>query len=285
MKSYFSFITLFFSIIFLSCDSKNSEQDKFTALSDSTSITKLKGDSVKLVKTGTIHFKVHDVAQSARAISAITRKFGGVTCNQTLQSVEIGTNELKLSADSSMIITSYAPQADISVRIPSENLEEFLYAVDDLGYFTGNINLHVDDKSLQYLENVLKQKNRIAVSQEPGIKMKNALTSLQAIEVNDEISRQQISNMAVNADVSYSPVNLSLFQNPVVRKEIIANTAISDYQLPFGKRLNNAIKDGWQYFLNIVLILANLWMFILAGIAVVVIYRYVYPKKSLPVRV
>ncbi|HEY1112647.1 MAG TPA: hypothetical protein VGE66_03770, partial [Chitinophagaceae bacterium] len=78
-----------------------------------------------------------------------------------------------------------------------------------------------------------------------------------------------------------SSVDLSLFQNPVVRKEVIANYVISDYQLPFGQRVSNALRDGWQAFLAFVLVLAHLWMFIVLAIAGLLLYRYWLQKRRL----
>ncbi len=281
MRPFFLLPALLFTAFLIGCNGNTNEKDTFAALSDSGSITKLTGDSVKLVKTASINFKVKDVAQSSRTLSGITRKFGGMTYNQNLEFVEVERNELKISTDSSMIITTYTPQADFLVRIPSENLEDFLYSAADLGYFINSIKLHIDDKSLSYLENVLKQKNRAEVLSGPAIKKSKSLTNLQTIGVKDESIEQQISNREIDADVSYSVVNISLFQNSLVRKEIVANPVISDYQLPFGHRLGNALKDGWQYFIAIVLVLAHLWMFILLAVAIFFAYRYLQPKRKL----
>ena len=281
MRSFFPLLTLLFPILLIGCQGNINEKDTFAALSDSGSITKLTGDSVKLVKTASINFKVKDVGQSSRTLSGLTRKFGGMTYNQNMESAEVERNELKISTDSSMIITTYTPRADFLIRIPAENLEDFLYSVADLGYFISNIKLQVDDKSLSYLENVLKQKNRAEVLSEPALKRSKSLTALQTVGVKDKSIEQEISNRAVDADVSYSVVNVSLFQNSLVRKEIIANTVISDYQLSFGHSLGNALKDGWQYFLGLVLVLAHLWMFILLAIALFFAYRYLQPKRKL----
>ena len=49
-------------------------------------------------------------------------------------------------------------------------------------------------------------------------------------------------------------VSLSLFQNPLVRKEIIANYYTSAYSLPFGKKLAAAFSSGWEYFLKLSLV-------------------------------
>ncbi len=261
------------SLYFLGCNNKSGEWDALTSLSDSTSASGLTGDSVKLVQTAGISFKVKDVEKSTRSISALARKFGGMIYNQSFEAIEDGRTELKISTDSIMAVTNYTPQANITVRVPSENLEEFIYNAADLGYFTASSKLDIDDKSIEYLENVLKQKNRTEVISIPKFSKTKSFTSPQIVGVKDEIINQQIANRTIDADVNYSVVHLNLSQNTLVRKEIIANYITSDYQLSFGQRLANALKDGWQYFLAFVIVLANWWMFILVTIAILIAYR------------
>lgn len=280
MKHFLSLFTLSLSVFLFSCHSSTNEEQTFDALSDTTSITGLTGDSVKLVKIAGINFKVKDVEQSTRAISGVAHKFGGIIYDQSFESLEGGRNELKISTDSLMVITTYTPHADITARIPSENLEQFMYSVADLGYFTGSTKLHIDDRSLEYLEGALKQKNRTEELSEPINRRTKSFTDRERVEVKDEVIEQQISNRAIDADVKYSTVKLSLFQNPLVRREIIANYFISDYHLPFSKRLSNAISDGWQYFLAFVLALAHLWMFIMLAVAIFLCYRYLQHKRK-----
>jgi hypothetical protein len=265
--------------ICFSCNEEYSnEKYKDVALADTTSITGMTGNDVKLVKTAAINFKVKDVEEATRSVSALAQKSGGMIFNQSLESIENETKELKLSADSLLVITSSTPHSDITARVPSENLEEFLYSVADLGYYTSTSRLSIDDKSLDYLDNVLKQKNRKEIISTPGIKTTTGSRS-QTLGIKDEIVDRYIENRMIDADAKYSVVNLSLFQNPVVRKEVIANYVMSDYQLSFGKRMGDALSNGWQYFLALAVMLANIWVFILAVLLGYFGFRYFQKKK------
>lgn len=281
MKPLLILLALCLSLLLLSCGRNTNENDILASISDTVSVTGLTGDSVKLVKTAGLNIKVKDVEQSTRDISALAHKTGGMIYDQNLEFTEDGRNELKISADSLMVITTATPRGEITARIPYENLEEFMYNVSDLGYFTNSSKLHVDDKSLEYLENLLKQKNRTEVLSKPSSDKSKLPSDLQTIGVKDKIIEQQIYNKAINADVSYSTVHLSLFQNVVVRKEIVANRDLSAYRLPFTLRLSNAFADGWQYFLAFVLVVAHLWMFIVLAIAIFLAYKYLQQKRKL----
>ncbi|MEO8109138.1 MAG: DUF4349 domain-containing protein [Ginsengibacter sp.] len=269
MKVLFINLSLVFCLYFFSCN-QSDPKEKFATLNDSLSLSGLTGDSVKLVKTAGINFKVKDVEQSARSISTLARKFGGMLFNQSYEGAGNRRNELKISADSLMVISTYTPQADITARVPAENLEEFMYGVADLGYFTESHTLNIDDKSIEYLENILKQKNRKDVLSPGKVK---SLTDIQTIGVKDQIINRQMADRVIDAEANYSLVHITLKQNSLVRKEIIANYVIADYQLPFSKRLLNSLNDGWQYFLSFFIIIANLWVFILVTILAFIFYK------------
>jgi hypothetical protein len=106
------------------------------------------------------------------------------------------------------------------------------------------------------------------------------LTEVQSIRAKDEAVEQEIANRGIDADADFSVVRLSLFQSPLVRKEIISNYTISSYQLPFSQRIGNSLRDGWQYFLAFVLVLADLWVFLLLGVAAFICYRYLQTKRG-----
>ena len=156
----------------------------------------------------------------------------------------------------------------MTVRVPSEKLEVVLNGAADLGYFTANSTLHIDDRSLAFLENGLKQKNRTG-----------SISSQKTIAFKDEMVDRFIQNKTIDADVAYSTVSLRLFQNAIVHKEVIANYVVADYTLPFSQRLGNNLSKGWDYFLGLLLALANLWAFLLSGVAVYIIYRRLQKRK------
>jgi hypothetical protein len=158
MKPTSYLLVAFFPVLLLSChNDHHGEHDRLSETADSTSYSGLTGDSVKLVKSGSVRFKVGDIGQGARAVSAITKRVGGMLYSQSLEYVETERNELKISNDSLLVVTVSMPEANITVRVPSEHLEEYMYAVADLGYFTSSSEINIDDRSLAYLENKLKQ--------------------------------------------------------------------------------------------------------------------------------
>ena len=260
------------------CQNSSNQFDKVEKLSDSVSATGLTDDAAKLVKTASINIKVKNVEEGTSAVSALANKHGGMVYFQNFQSTGGETKELKVSDDSLLVISTSTPQAAITVRIPSQNLDVFLAETAHLGYYTHNSELKIDDKSLVYLGNLLKQKNR---SELPALSKRRAdSTTLPSIQVKDEAVEQFIQNKSIDADAAYSTVSLQLFQNTVVRREMMANYAIADYDLSFATRLKQALSSGWEAFINFLIAMTHLWVFILLGMILFPAYRYFQPRRK-----
>lgn len=267
-------------LLFFSCQN-NANNDYAADLTDSTSVYGLSGDSVKLVKTAGALFKVTNVEQSTRAVSELAQRHGGRVYELVFQSAEGNRKELRLSDDSLLVISTAAPQADVTVRVPSQNLEAFLFAVADLGCYTTNSNLKLDDRSLLYLQNALKQKARAEIlGKAPAAKTATVAAQQQALALSDQAVDHLISAKTIDADAAYSTVNLGFFQNAVVKRETIANYAVADYRLPFGQRLANALSGGWNAFLNFLLMLLQLWTFVLLALMAFAVYKTHRSKKK-----
>ena len=137
----------------------------------------------------------------------------------------------------------------------------------------------IDDKSLDYLASHLKEQNRMQFLKSVGNKNVKGATSFGLIETKDEAIENEIAKRQIDADVKYSVIQLRLYQNSLVRREVIANDSIEEYKLPFSKSLGNAFYNGWEIFLNLILALAHLWMFIIAGTLAWLAIKYYYGKE------
>lgn len=266
------------SLLFvLSCQSNNEVAELRTETSaDTTSIYNLTGDSVKLIKKAGITVKVKNVQETARSVTKLTREFGGMITFQQIKSSEEKTKELKVSDDSVMVITAYSTQAEITARVPEAELGDFLFSVADLGYFVPDSELEVDDKSLDYLALQLKQQNRNRILSFGG---KTKMTAREQVLSTDEAIDQNMGSRQINADARYSTVRLNLFQNAMVRREVVADISLDAYQLPFGRRIQDAFASGWTGALSFLLLLAHLWVFLLLAVSLWLIYKYQLLKR------
>jgi len=99
------------------------------------------------------------------------------------------------------------------------------------------------------------------------------------LAVKDDMVDKKISNLKTDEDVTYSTINLNFYQSDTILKETIANDDPSAYNIPMFQRLGLAFANGWSIFMDMIVGLLNLWVFVLAGLGIWAGYRF-YRKKT-----
>lgn len=271
----FIYATLFVSVLFIiSCNNNHYDKAEANNILDSTATNDIKTDSIKLIKTGYINLKVVNTSKVIEKINALSKSFGGMITHENLESNLQNTTEHKISNDSLMIISSYTPRADVIVKLPSGKLFDFLDSINYMSSFIVQTSMDIEDKSLQYLENQLKEKSRINLLNKINSKKLHTDGMLFSVEKADEIVDHEIENKEIDDKVAYSNVKLNIFQDAQIKKEIVANYNTSDYQTPISNRISIAFQDGWSFFMEIVLLILRLWAFVLIGILVIIALKY-----------
>jgi len=258
---------------------KRNAADFTTAEADSTKVES------KLVKTALINFKVKDARQVGENIATLTSQFGGLVMHHQVQSSASSTRDVHISNDSIMRIAAFNTMGEMTVRIPSDKLEDFMTKVSKMGIYVNISRMDIDDRSLDYLSEQLKLKDRqelISQQKSGRIKIKNPTDVLL---LKDDMVDQKISNLRTDQAVKFSVISLSFYQSDTISKETIANDDPSAYNIPLFQRLALAFENGWAIFVDMAVALVNLWMFILAGLAIwriVVYYRKRMPLQNKP---
>ncbi|HVV53879.1 MAG TPA: DUF4349 domain-containing protein [Mucilaginibacter sp.] len=230
----------------------------------------------KLVKTAQINFKVKNVRQASENIASLTTGYGGMVIHQLLQSAPGETRNVHISSDSLMRIAVYSTTADMAVKIPSAKLEDFVTKVSRIGTYLNMSKMDIDDRSLDYLSTKLKLRNRQELEDQRKTGLVKVKHVADVLDLKDDIVDKQIGNMSTDDAVKYSVVSLNFYQSDAILKEVIANDDPSAYNIPFFQRLRLALTNGWGVFVEFIIVLANLWTFILVGLAVwmgIVYYR------------
>lgn len=234
----------------------------------------------KLVKTADMRFKVKNVQKASEQITAVTKAYNGFIMHHQIQSTENQSQDVKLGDDSVMRITSYGCTGSITVKIPTVKLDSFLNDVSHLGIYVNKRELNISDKSLYYLSAKMKLQNRLSLiaQQKAGkVVIKNPANVL---ALQDDMVDQQIGNREIDDKVRNSIVELYFYQSNTIYKEIIPDDNPSHYNQPFFKRLITGIQNGWFIFEDVLLGLANLWVFVVAGFGAWVLFRYYRRRKS-----
>lgn len=235
----------------------------------------------KLVKTAEMNIKVKSVSAVSESIMNLTTKFHGMVTHHQMQSDEVRSQDMPLSSDSLVRVSVMRTTAGITVKIPSDSLEQYMTRVEKLGLHVNVRRMDIEDKTLDYLSAQLKlnSRNQLISQQKAGkIKIKNPADVLW---LKDDMINEKINNKRIDDAAKNSVVDMSLYQSDTIVKEHIANDDPAAYQLSFFKRLLFALSNGWNLFAAFIIGLANLWLFLLAGCGVWLLIR-LYKRKQVP---
>ncbi|RYY97288.1 MAG: DUF4349 domain-containing protein [Chitinophagaceae bacterium] len=237
------------------------------------------GDPVKIVKTAGLRMKVGDVYAGTKDIAGLVRGLGGTVSHQELLANEGAHKEWVIAGDSVQVLTAAHPAADLVVRVPSERLEEFVFAVSDRARFLHSSALDIDDRSLAYLEAYLRQQAREGFLKATPASVKGRGDE-RRVALRDEAISQALAQRQIDRDVRWSTVRLALWQDPVLRREVRVNTDMDSYGPPFGARFLQGLGRGWSGFLTVLVGLAHLWPFLLVAAAAWLVYRAQPARKA-----
>lgn len=254
----------------------SSNYDSQASGADTVSLTTNKPLSAnpKLVKTADMNFKVKNVQQTGDSIAMLTNRYNGLVMHHQMASEVENAENIRISNDSIRQVTVYKTTADMTVKIPSANLEDFMNHVGRMAMLTMSRKMDVEDKSFDYTSAELKVKNRKEwVAQTKTMDKESAKDPDAVLALKDGMVDDQVNNLKTDAAVKYSTIVLSFYQDKTISKQLIANDDPSAYHPPFFSRLLMALANGWYIFSEIILGLANMWMFVLAGIALWIGYK------------
>ena len=257
-----------------------------TSMVSSSAAVEQKNSDRKFVRTADIKFKVKNVANSTYAIENTTSKFGGFVTYTNLQSTISDKSETKISQDSTLEITKYRVENNITIRVPNIRLDTVIKTIAKQIDFLEYRIIKADDVSLQILSNQLSQ-NRTENQEkrlEKAIDTKGKkLNEVIAAEDNLNTKKEQkdnskIENLSLQDQVNFSTLTLQIYQRETIKEEMIANA--KTYRQDFGSKILDGIISGWYVIEGIIAVLAQLWSVILIGIGGYLIFKKYFHKGN-----
>lgn len=237
--------------------------------------------TLRFIRTAQITFKTESVRNTTYYLENAVVKLGGIVTHTNLYSDIENVKKIAVSNDSSLKITSYQMNNDMTIRIPKNQLDSLLKVISKTVTFLDSRIVDADEISITELKNQLEQ-NRLANYQVQLIKAidgkKGNVTKvtdayenmLQKQKLEDDAL---IRNLELDYDVEYSTVQLSFYQDTTLDKELVENELnIDEFEPSFASKLGESLENGWNAILNFIVILANIWFLIVPGIVVALIF-------------
>lgn len=247
------------------------------------------GTERQFIRSADMKFRVGNVRDAARRIETIARDAGGFTTYAHIESHEDGKTIVTLSNDSAMEALQYTLTGDITLRIPNTRLNSSLQAIATLADYLDQRTLRAEDVALQIRANRMTRERagystnairEATAKQGPKLPERTAAETL-AYERQKESDDAGIANLNLQDQVNYSTVSLSLYQRQEIRRSVIANpAAMTGYRQYFWLRVSDALKTGWHLLQDLLILLVRLWLFLLTGILLYLLYRK-FGKKRL----
>jgi Domain of unknown function (DUF4349) len=288
-------LVLLFIILAISCKKAESASETAyesndiaadTSMVSSSAAVEPKNSDRKFVRTADIKFKVKNVANSTYAIENTTNKFGGFVTYTNLQSTISDKSETKISLDSTLEITKYMVENNITIRVPNIRLDTVIKTIAKQIDFLEYRIIKADDVSLQMLSNQLTQ-NRTENQEkrlEKAIDAKGKkLNEVIAAEDNLNTKKEQkdnskIENLSLQDQVNFSTLTLQIYQRETIKEEMIANA--KTYRQDFGSKILDGIISGWYVIEGIIAVIVQLWSVILIGIGGYFIFKKYFHKGN-----
>ncbi|HEX8269538.1 MAG TPA: DUF4349 domain-containing protein [Flavobacterium sp.] len=230
----------------------------------------------KFVRTADLKFRAKDVVKITYRIEDITARHGGFVAHTSLQSSTNHETTNKISADSSVVTTRYVVTNDMIIRVPNRQLDTVLKSIAPLIDFLDSRVIKADDVSLQMLSNDMSQ-NRSTQNEkrlsdaidQKGKKLNDIVSAEDALAAKKEqADNAKLQNLALNDQVNFSTINISMYQREQIRREMIVNDDSRKYEQSFGSQLMDSLRTGWDMIVAILMFLLQLWAVVLLGVII-----------------
>lgn len=203
----------------------------------------------KIIKTAYINIEVENIAASRKLIDTAIKSFDGYVISENTQNTE------------SQLTSS------LNIKVPAPQFDRMLAKLANLAMRVDYQNIETQDVTAEYIDVETRLSNSQKVEQ-TYIKLLQRANSIEDIlkieqklgEIRTEIESTQGRLKYLNNQVSYSTINLSVYQK--LEYKFIAEKLPS-----FWERLKSSIISGWRGIVAFVLFLIKLWpLWILAAL-------------------
>jgi len=167
---------------------------------------------------------------------------------------------------------------NLTIRIKSDGFDSVINQLSGIAKNVDSRRVNVDDVTEQYVDTKIRLKNKKAVQVEYLRLLKKAKSVKDILSVQRELRqiREEIEAKEgllkfYDHQISYSTIELNLYQD--IKFGVVEQNS-------FLQNVANAFYQGYQSFLNLVLSLIELWIYLLMLLIVILAYKNWKRKKK-----
>lgn len=237
----------------------------------------------KFIKTAEVDMEVKNVYDATVHIEKNLKDLGGFVTVSRLSTNIVSEKTYETSDTEAMLVKKFKTENRMQVRVPTQNLGDFLTTINDKKLFLNTRIILAEDVTNNSkiaeieTENLQKTGNVIA-------KMKNNGEKVEKTENNLEQNKQQkIENLNLSDNLKYSTVDIYITEPKLSVAEIaVTNTKNIDnkYKFNFLYDLKNAFVEGFYLVQKILVGLISIWPILLISGGIF----YLVKKKKLQIK-
>ena len=290
--------SLVFLVIIASCAKKNETEGTYLDLDLKESEAAIDSAAVpmsmaasqevegkKFVRKADVNMEVSDVYQATIYIENALKEMGGFVTLSNYRSEVLEEKVFPQSDEKSMLVREYITKNQMQVRVPTEKLSDFLKQLNDKNIFLRERIITAEDVSTN-IKMAELEKQRMAKHKAQLSQQTNTIKNAEAVNENErELIYQKINDLNLADELKYSTVEIYLSEpkSKISQVEIPNTKSLKNkYQGGFGYSIKEAFADGFYGFQQFLILVAHAWMFILAGILGIFVWknRKKFWKKS-----
>jgi hypothetical protein len=218
--------------------------------------------SQKLVRSGGINFQSEDIEKDYAKIKSMLGGFNAYLENENQNN------------------DNYRKSYNLSIRVPSEKYDSLLNSISGIAFKVESKYSNVDDVTERYydLQNRIQNKKELEIRYREILSKANQVKDILEIERNLNEVRTDIEMMEGQFNFLSKQIQFSSLQ--VQFYEELPYELNSPKKKGFWVRVFNALDNGWQVFLTVLVGLVTLWPFYFAGALIFVLVVYLKRRNK-----
>lgn len=254
------------------------------ATSTSPDMADLTSDARKVIHKADIRCRVDNVQQAVKELEAFTVLANGLVQESRTQNDIVNEKSVVYKDDSVKTAQVYNTTAYMVIRVPVYALDTLSSKITAISAFTNHRNMVREDVTLQFLSNILKnrqtEENKQAAKKVAATKTEKPVDVVQYQDnnANQQVDRR-IANLSILDDSRYATLRLELYQPGQVAVMVTQNI---DKQVTtsFGEQLLQAIGKSVDMIKALLLWLIATWPLWLALAAILFWYKRTAKRRK-----
>ncbi len=209
----------------------------------------------KLTKTGRIRFRTSDMAKTKNTIVQAVTELNGYVSNENASQY------------------GKTMEHTLTLRVPAENFDALLQRIESGAERIDSKNIDVQDVTQEYidLDARVRTKKELEARYQELLKRANTVEEILQIEA-------QIGN--IRTEIESAEGRLQYLSKQVTHSTLTVTFYEQNTHFGFFQKMGNALKNGWNNLLWVVVALTNLWAIFLFIAVIIAAVAYVAKKRK-----